>query len=149
QQSPCAGQMFDAEVVDAELRGHAEAEARIAGSLVELEQHPGHRLLVSGPVTGATAARWATVGPLLEGLWRNFGRYRDALEVARTVRGTRARPGQDVLAEVHRLLTVPSVEVARTDVGLAERGLTGAAERLETITLAELSSRMHEDFDEV
>jgi len=143
------GQMFYVDDVDAELREHTEAQARIAGSLIELEQHPGHRLLVSGPVTGATAARWATVGPLLESLWRNFGRYRDALEAARKVRGTRARPGQDVLAEVHRLLTMPSVEVARTEVGLAERGLTGAAERVEIISLAELSGRMHEDFNEV
>jgi len=143
------GLMFYAEMLDAELRERSAEEARIATSLVELEQHPGHRLLTSAPLTGATAARWAAVGPVLAGLWRDFGLYREAVEAARRVRGTRAKPADTALAELHRLLVEPSVEVARTQLGLSERGLTGAAERVEKITLTALSTRMHSAFDEV
>ena len=141
--------MFYGELLDAELSDRSREETRIAASLVELERHPGHRLLTGGPLTGATAARWATAAPLLSGLWRDFTLYRDALDTARRVRGSRPRPNETALAELHRLLALPSVEVSRTEVGLSERGLTGAAERVEKITLDELSTRMHAAFAEV
>ncbi|MCU1653505.1 MAG: hypothetical protein JWQ60_4654 [Pseudonocardia sp.] len=141
--------MFYGELLDAELSDRSREETRIAASLVELERHPGHRLLTGGPLTGATAARWATAAPLLSGLWRDFTLYRDALDTARRVRGSRPRPNETALAELHRLLALPSVEVSRTEVGLSERGLTGAAERVEKITLGELSTRMHAAFAEV
>ena len=141
--------MFYGEQLDAELSDRSREETRIAASLVELERHPGHRLLTGGPLTGATAARWATAAPLLSGLWRDFTLYREALETARTVRGSRPRPNESALAELHRLLALPSVEVSRIEVGLSERGLTGAAERVEKITLDELSARMHTAFAEV
>lgn len=141
--------MFYGELLDAELSDRSREETRIAASLVELERHPGHRLLTGGPLTGATAARWATAAPLLSGLWRDFALYRDALDTARRVRGSRPRPNETALAELHRLLALPSVEVSRTEVGLSERGLTGAAERVEKITLDELSTRMHAAFAEV
>jgi hypothetical protein len=141
--------MFYGEQLDAELSDRSREETRIAASLVELERHPGHRLLTGGPLTGATAARWARTAPLLSGLWRDFTLYREALETARTVRGSRPRPNETALAELHRLLALPSVEVSRTEVGLSERGLTGAAERVEKITLDELSTRMHAAFAEV
>ncbi|MDT7589307.1 MAG: hypothetical protein QOE32_6857 [Pseudonocardiales bacterium] len=141
--------MFYGELLDAELSDRSREETRIAASLVELERHPGHRLLTGGPLTGATAARWATAAPLLSGLWRDFTLYREALDTARRVRGSRPRPNETALAELHRLLALPSVEVSRTEVGLSERGLTGAAERVEKITLDELSTRMHAAFAEV
>src|SRR4051812_39757398 len=42
----------------ATLAAHADAEARIAAALVELERHPGHVALAAGTSTGVTAARW-------------------------------------------------------------------------------------------
>ncbi|MDT7643052.1 MAG: hypothetical protein QOC75_52, partial [Pseudonocardiales bacterium] len=111
--------MFYGELLDAELSDRSREETRIAASLVELERHPGHRLLTGGPLTGATAARWATAAPLLSGLWRDFALYRDALDTARRVRGSRPRPNETALAELHRLLALPSVEVSRTEVGLS------------------------------
>jgi hypothetical protein len=141
--------MFYGEQLDAELTDRSREETRIAASLVELERHPGHRLLTGGPLTGETAARWASSAPVLSGLWRDFALYRDALETARTVRGRRSRPTEAALGELHRLLALPSVEVSRTEVGLSERGLTGAAEQVEKITLDELSTRMHAAFAEV
>ena len=46
--------------LDAELARRVAAQARIADALVELERHPGHRLLAATALTGTSARRWAT-----------------------------------------------------------------------------------------
>jgi hypothetical protein len=124
----------------AELARRTAAEVRMATSLVELEQHPGHALLSAGPLTGRTAQEWERAGADLAGLWQDFGSYQRVLADARDVL---ARAGPDT-AELHRLLREPSVEVGRSVVG---HRLTGAVERIETITLAELADRMEAAFD--
>jgi hypothetical protein len=122
----------------AELARRTEAEAVMAAALVELERHPGHLTLSSGATTGVTAQRWATASAALAGLWQDFATYRGVLDAAR------ARP-----AERRLLLREPSIEVSRTPVALAQRGLTGAAETVETITLDALATRMDAAFREV
>jgi hypothetical protein len=126
----------------AELARRTAAEVRMATSLVELEQHPGHGLLSAGPLTGRTAQEWERACADLAGLWQDFGSYQRVLADARDVL---ARAGEDT-AELHRLLHEPSVEVGRSVVG---HRLTGAVERIETITLAELADRMEAAFDRV
>ena len=104
----------DVATLAAELAAHADAEARIAAALVELERHPGHVALAAGTSTGVTAARWAAASAELAALWEDFAAYRSALDDAR------ARP-----AERHRLLRGATVEVAG-----------------ETLTLDALATRM-------
>lgn len=122
----------------AELAARTAAEATMAGALVELERHPGHTTLSAGTCTGVTARRWATASAALSGLWADFATYRDVLEVARD------RPD-----ERRRLLRDAAIEVRRTPVALAQRGLTGAAETVETITLDAMAARMDTAFREV
>jgi hypothetical protein len=137
------------EWLDAELARRVDAVRRMAGSLVELDRHPGHRLLAGHPVTGRTAQRWTAATATLAGLWRDFAAFRDVVEAAERVRGRRVRPGERELAELHRLLVTRSVEVGRSSVALSERGLTGDAERVETLSPAELATRMETAFAEV
>jgi hypothetical protein len=139
----------DAARLDAELARREDAGARMSASLVELEHHPGHVLLSGGAPTGRTGQRWAAAQEVLSGLWRDFTAYRSALRDARAVRDRRGRPGPAELAELHRLLVEPGIEVDRTAVALAERGLTGASERVEQITPGALADRMEEAFGEV
>lgn len=129
--------------LEAELAQRSAAEGRIATSLVELEQHPGHALLSAGPLSGRTAQEWARASADLAGLWQDFDTYRLALGAARDAH---ARAGTAADPELHRLLREPSIEVGRSVV---ERRLTGAVERVETITLAELADRMETAFDRV
>lgn len=125
----------DGAALAAELAARADAEARMAAALVELERHPGHVTLAAGVCTGVTAERWTNASVTLAGLWQDFATYRGVLDAAR------ARP-----AERRRLLREASVEVARTPVALAQRGLTGATETVETITLDALAARMDTAF---
>jgi hypothetical protein len=127
--------------LEAELAQRSAAEGRIATSLVELERHPGHALLSAGRLTGRTAQEWARARADLAGLWQDFDIYRRVIAAARDAL-SRAGTADD--PELHRLLREPSVEVGRSVV---ERKLTGAVERVDTITLAELADRMETAFD--
>lgn len=128
----------DSAALAAELAKRTEAEAGMAAALVELERHPGHQTLSAGTTTGITAQRWATASAALAGLWEDFATYRGVLDEAR------ARP-----TERRRLLRESSIEVARTPVSLGSRGLTGAVETIETITLDALATRMDAAFRQV
>ncbi|MBV9058840.1 MAG: hypothetical protein JOZ09_06740 [Pseudonocardiales bacterium] len=137
------------DALEAELASRIDAEGRIAAALLELESHPGHHALSTAVLTGQTAQRWAEAREILAGLWQDFGIYQAVVSAARTVRARRARPGERELAELHRLLAQPSIDVARTAVSLSERRLTGAIERVEMLTLDQLSARMDTAFAEI
>jgi hypothetical protein len=129
--------------LEAELAQRDAAAGRMATSLVELDAHPAHALLSAGPLTGRTAREWDGARADLAGLWRDFDTYRQVLGAARDAL---ARAGSAGEAELHRLLREPSIEVGRAVV---ERRLTGAVERIESITLGELADRMEAAFDRV
>ncbi len=132
--------------LDAELSRREDAQTRMAASLLDLERTPGHRLLSAGAPTGTTGQRWADAQDALAGLWRDFDAHRTTVRAAREVRDRRPRPGPRELGELHRLLVEPSIEVARTAVALADRGLTGPVERVDTVALADLGDRMKQAF---
>ncbi len=134
------------DALDAELAHRVEAEYRMAAALVELVNHPGHRLLTTVTSTGRTAARWASARDILAGLRQDFGTYQAVVAAAHTVRARQALPSDRELAELRHLLVEPSVEAARTAFG---HQLTEAAEHVEAITLQQLSTRMDVAFGHV
>jgi hypothetical protein len=131
------------------LDRHQVDATAMANALVELDRHPGHRLFTSTLSSGITAERWATAEVTFAGLWRDFDTYRAVLDDAERVRGRRTKLGQAEVAELRLLLIEPSVEVSRRAVPLPERGLTGAAEQIESITLAALIARMNDGYRQV
>ena len=119
------------DALDAELTHHVEEQARIADALLELERHPGHRLLATAALTGVTASRWVAAQGLLASLWADLATYRVVVADACAVRTRRPRPGEREWAELHELLVV-------RPVGPPARGSALA----ESVTLAELAVRM-------
>ncbi len=130
----------------AELERRLAAETGMAASLVELERHPGYRLLETITPTGVTAQRWTAAKETFAGLWQDFMRYRSVVADARAVRDRRSRPGDGKRAELRRLLREPCIEVRRTVV---RRRLAGAVEEVETITLEQLAERMEAAYAEL
>jgi hypothetical protein len=130
----------------AELERRLAAESRMASALVELERHPGYRLLETITPTGVTAQRWTTARAAAAGLWQDFMSYRSVLAGADALRGRRARPAERERAELHRLLREPCIEVGRTVV---QRRLTGTVEDVEMISLAQLATRMETAYADV
>jgi hypothetical protein len=131
------------------LDRHQVDATAMANALVELDRHPGHRLFSSTLSSGVTAERWAAAEVTFAGLWRDFDTYRAVLADAERVRGRRSKLGPAEVAELRQLLVEPSVEVSRRAVPLPERGLTGAAEQIESITLAALAARMSDAYRQV
>ena len=82
-----------ADELDAELTRRVEEQTRIADALVELERHPGHRLLATASLTGVTATRWAATRELLAALWADLATHRAIVADACAVRTRRAAPG--------------------------------------------------------
>lgn len=135
--------------VDRALAAVQSDSDRIAQSLVEMDTHPGHKLLKDAALTGLTAQRWAQARTAMTTLWEQYATYRDMVARAQEVRARRSRPGDEELAELTDILNGPVVELDSEAVPIERRGLTGPAQVTERITLAELLARMRQAFDMV
>jgi len=144
-----AGIVLSREEVDRGLAAVRADNDRIAQSLVEMDTHPGHRLLKDAALTGLTAKKWERARTAMATLWEQFASYRDLVARAQEVRARRSRPGDDELAELSDILHGEIVELDSEAVPIERRGLTGPAQVTERITLAELLSRMRQAFDTV
>jgi hypothetical protein len=138
--------LLSREEVDRALDRLGADSDRIAASLVEMDGHAGHQLLRGASLAGDTARRWAEASAAMATLWEQFATYRGLVDRAREVRARRARPGDDELAELTALLTDPVVELDSQQVPIERRGLTGAAEVTQRITLDDLLGRMNSAF---
>ncbi|MBW8485991.1 hypothetical protein K1Y72_26690 [Actinomadura sp. PM05-2] len=125
---------------------HDEKE-RISATLLDLESHPGHRLLAGAEITGATARLRDRVRSRTAELWDLFDRYGRTLDAAAALRARHGRPDRSGLAELTRLLAGPSVELAAPQVPLEQRSLTAApaAERLTLKAAVERMTGLFED----
>lgn len=133
-------------------RALAEVEAdseRIAESLVEMDAHPGHRLLRDTALSGLTATRWAEARTAMATLWEQYTTYGALVARAREVRARRSRPGDEELEELTHILNGPVVELDSEAIPIERRGLTGPAQVTERISMAELLGRMRQAFDTV
>ncbi|GII60664.1 hypothetical protein Skr01_07490 [Sphaerisporangium krabiense] len=129
--------------VDDVLRRRAEERDRVAGDLLDLDDHPGHRLLTGMTPTGETGRRWQAAQARYVTLWWLFDAYRRALDRAQELRSA-ARPD---LAALTALLTGPSVALEPGDVPVEKRSLLQAAG--ERVTLDVLLARMDAAYREV
>ena len=121
---------------------HASAK-RVAANLVDLELEAGRQLLDASTLQGATAARWSHASALMSELWRRQELLAELLKHADELRG---RWRADELSE---LLEGRSIELALTDVPLAERRLLGSAQTAQWCSPDELLAGMSAAFDEV
>ncbi|WP_433634461.1 hypothetical protein [Nocardia sp. CA-120079] len=135
--------------IDAELTTRTIEFDAITATLLELDKHPGHTLLQRYPPTGVTEQRWLPVRAALALMWEDYSRLQIILESARKVRGTRARLDDAERTELTRLLRGRPYEAARTPIPMAQRSLTGPAEEVLFVGLADTVDRMRATFPEI
>ncbi len=128
---------------DRKLDRLRSAAQRISANLVELEVDSGRELLEATTLRGESAARWSRASATLTELWREAGLLEGLLNRAGKVRGSRRRD------ELSSLLEGPSIELASSDVPLAERELLASSLLVQRCTPDELIARMSSSFDEV
>lgn len=130
------------EVDRALARLGAERDA-VETALLDLQDHPGRRLLEGAALDGRTRERWSVAGQGLSVLWTLFDRYSEALAAARAVRSRRSRPGSAELAELGELLGGASVTVSGGHLPDAVGRIGAPARLVERVTLTELLDRMN------
>ncbi|MCW2882892.1 MAG: hypothetical protein JWQ95_6992 [Sphaerisporangium sp.] len=138
-----AGPPMSLEAIDHALGRRMEERDRIAGDLLDLDDHPSHRLLKGMSPTGETGRRWDEAQIRLVTLWWLFDAYRRVLDRAQEIRAGH-RPDLVTLA---MLLTGPSVELKPDDVPVEKRSLLRAVG--EWITLDVILARMDQAYREV
>lgn len=120
-----------------------EAAERISANLVDLEIDSGRRLLEASKLEGESAARWSDANAALTELWRRHGLLESLLSRADELRGARRTD------ELLSLLTGQSIELASSEVPLAERNLLAPPEATDRCSPDELLAGMSGAFDEV
>lgn len=134
--------------MDAALAQFNRAIDVMTANLFELENDPNRKVLEGASLTGITASRWAEARQSLAQLWQWFTMFKDLVERASTLRGTRGRPGPAQLAELDRLLGGPSIELSAEQIPLSRRALLGPAQTTISCRPDELLARMSEAFDQ-
>jgi hypothetical protein len=125
------------------LRRLHQAAERISASLVELELDSSRQLLEASALEGESAARWAAASDALTELWRRRALLEELLERADEAERTRCAE------QLRSLVDGPSIELAGTDVPLAERTLLGTVRNVERCSPSELIASMSSAFDDV
>jgi hypothetical protein len=128
---------------DRKLEQLREAAERISANLVDLEIDSSRQLLEASTLEGESAARWSAASTALTELWRRHELLEGLLQRADKLGGSRRAD------ELRSLLQGPSVELASSDVPLAERDLLGALQEADRCSADELLSSMSAAFDEV
>ncbi len=123
-------------------RLHKAAEW-ISANLVELEIDSTRRLLESSMLEGESAVRWSAASDALTELWRRHALLEDLLHRMDSLYGSRRAD------ELRFLLEAPSIELASSDVPLAERTLLGAPQVADRCSPDELLCSMSAAFDEI
>lgn len=138
-----AGPELTRQQADTELARLDAERAAISAALVELDSHPGHRLLDAAGLRGETSRRWGAAKSALASLHEQFDAYRQALDRAHELRSRRE------LGELTELLRGESIELTHDAVPLQRRSLTGPSAVVERIGFAALVDRMNTAFTQV
>jgi hypothetical protein len=111
--------------------------------LLELDDHPGRRLLDGAKLTGATASAWAAASEELQALWVVFEAYQKVLDRVAALRGgPKARLGDREVEALAELLAGRSVALPRQAVPFERRGLLDPASTQDFLTLDEAVKSM-------
>jgi len=125
------------------------ATDRVRTNLVDLEHDPHRVLLDAAPLAGQTAARWAEATRSLEEVWGWFVRLTDLLERADALGGAHRHLPAGRRAQIDQILTGASIELSRTEVPLAQRGLLGEQHTTRRCSPDELLAMMTDGFQRV
>jgi hypothetical protein len=123
-----------------------EAEGpRLATALVDLDGHPGQRILRGHTaLAGVTRERWERAAPRLDALWADYGLYQNRVEEARRLRDSMSLLTWTQHAELHRLLNGSPDDPAAGDEQvplstLVERMNAGLKELTELVAAVDAS----------
>ena len=138
------------QAIDAAIDRRAQERSGVSAGLLELDDHPGRRLLDGAKLTGVTATAWEKASAELAALWTVFEAYQQVLDRVATLRGgPKTRLGDRELAALAELLTGRSVALPRQAVPFERRGLLDPASKQDFLTLDEAVASMTRSYEVV
>ena len=142
--------MWTRQAIDAAIDRRAQERSGVSAGLLELDDHPGRRLLDGAKLSGVTAQAWERASAELAGLWTVFEAYQKVLDRVAAMRGgPKTRLGDRELAAMADLLTGRSVALPRQAVPFERRGLLDPASTQDLLTLDEAVGSMTRTYDVV
>ena len=142
--------MWTRQAIDAAIDRRAQERSGVSAGLLELDDHPGRRLLDGAQLSGATAQAWSQASAELAGLWTVFEAYQQVLDRVAAMRGgPKTRLGDRELAAMADLLTGRSVALPRQAVPFERRGLLDPSSTQDLLTLDEAVASMTRTYDVV
>ena len=142
--------MWTRQAIDAAIDRRAQERSGVSAGLLELDDHPGRRLLDGAKLSGVTAQAWEKASQELAGLWTVFEAYQKVLDRVAAMRGgPKTRLGDRELAAMADLLTGRSVALPRQAVPFERRGLLDPASTQDLLTLDEAVESMTRTYDVV
>jgi hypothetical protein len=142
--------MWTRQAIDAAIDRRAQERSGVSAGLLELDDHPGRRLLDGAKLSGVTAQAWERASAELAGLWTVFEAYQKVLDRVAAMRGgPKTRLGDRELAAMADLLTGRSVALPRQAVPFERRGLLDPASTQDLLTLDEAVESMTRTYDVV
>jgi hypothetical protein len=124
------------QAVDAAIERREQERSGVSAGLLELDDHPGRRLLDGATLTGVTAKAWEKASAELAALYIVFEAYQGVLDRVGAMRGgPKNKPGDRELAAMADLLTGRSVALPRQAIPFERRGLLDPASSQDFITL--------------
>lgn len=138
------------QAIDAAIDRRAQERSGVSAGLLELDDHPGRRLLDGAKLSGVTAEAWGRASAELAALWTVFEAYQQVLDRVTTMRGgPKTRLGDRELAALADLLTGRSVALPRQAVPFERRGLLDPASTQDFLTLDEAVQSMTRTYEVV
>ncbi|GAA2058956.1 hypothetical protein GCM10009839_81310 [Catenulispora yoronensis] len=142
--------MWTRQAIDAAIDRRAQERSGVSAGLLELDDHPGRRLLDGAKLTGVTATAWQRASAELAALWTVFEAYQQVLDRVSALRGgPKTRLGDRELAALADLLTGRSVALPRQAVPFERRGLLDPASTQDLLTLDEAVQSMTRTYEVV
>ena len=131
------------QAIDAAIERRAQERSGVSAGLMELDDHPGRRLLDGAALAGVTAKAWARASAELAALYTVFEAYQNVLDRIGVMRGgPKTKLGDRELAALADLLTGRSVALPRQAIPFERRGLLDPASTQDFITLDEAVAEM-------
>jgi hypothetical protein len=134
--------------IDRTLARFNQAVEVMTANLFELESDPNRKLLDTATLSGVTAGRWTEASRSLSQLWQWFTLFKDVVERARALRGTKTRVSPDTQRQLDELVNGASILLSAEQIPLSRRALLGPTQTTVSCRPDELLARMSEAFDQ-
>lgn len=135
--------------IDERLQHYSAAERRIGANLHDLELDSTYQILATDTLHGQTGKRLNPSFQASPSIWQMYQLLSDALDQARSLRGTGTRVKADVRRSIAEILTGTPIRIDLSETPMAGRHLTSGGPGAMKISIETLLTRMRTAYEPI